>query len=55
MRYLGLELSSAFVRSPECDGVNDRFYRTPQEQVIDFHVFKNCEEAKATIIPFIQD
>jgi len=55
MKYFGLELSPAFVRSPECNGIIERFHRTLQEQVFDIHVFKNLEEARWAIAKFIED
>jgi transposase InsO family protein len=55
MRHFGLNLSPAFVRSPECNGIIERFHRTLQEQVFDVHVFKNLEEARAAIAKFIED
>jgi len=55
MQYLGLELSPAFVRSPECNGVIERFHRTLQEQVFDVNVFESIEEARVAIAKFIHD
>lgn len=55
MNYLGLALSPAFVRSPECNGVIERFYRTLQEQVFDVNCFETIEEARIAIAKFIQD
>jgi transposase InsO family protein len=53
MLFLGLELSPAFVRSPECNGVIERFHRTLQEQVFDIHCFQTIEEARIAIGKFI--
>lgn len=55
MAYLGLELSPAFVRSPECNGVIERFHRTLQEQVFDINCFETIEEARIAIAQFIKD
>jgi transposase InsO family protein len=55
MKYLGLDLSPAFVRSPECNGIIERFNRTLQEQVFDIHVFQNLDEARRVIAKFIED
>ena len=55
MNYLGLALSPAFVRSPECNGVIERFHRTLQEQVFDVNYFETIEEARIAIAKFIQD
>lgn len=52
-KYLGMEYSPAFVRSPECNGVIERFHRTLQEQVFDIHLFRNIEEAREHIGYFI--
>jgi len=45
----------AFVRSPQCNGVIDRFNRTLQEQVFDVHQFENLKEAQRAIAQFIRD
>jgi putative transposase len=55
MNYLGLALSPAFVRSPECNGVIERFHRTLQEQLFDLHCFETIDEARIAIAQFIQD
>jgi transposase InsO family protein len=52
-KYLGMEYSPAFVRSPECNGVIERFHRTLQEQVFDICRFKNLAEAREHIGYFI--
>ena len=54
LRFLGLEHSPAFVRSPECNGIIERFHRTLQEQVFDIYQFKNLEEARKVIGEFIE-
>lgn len=35
LKFLGLIYSPAFVRSPECNGIIERFHRTLNEQVFD--------------------
>jgi len=55
VKYLGLVSSPAFVRSPECNGIIERFHRTLQEQVFDVHCFENLEEARRVIAQFIED
>ena len=55
MNYLGLNLSPAFVRSPECNGVIERFNRTLQEQLFDLNCFETIDEARIAIAQFIQD
>ena len=54
LKFLGLEHSPAFVRSPECNGIIERFHRTLQEQVFDIHQFTNLEEARRVIGEFIE-
>ncbi len=54
LKFLGLKPSPAFVRSPECNGIIERFHRTLQEQVFDMHQFRNLEEARRAIAEFIE-
>jgi len=51
--YLGIIHSPAFVRSPECNGIIERFHRILQEQVFDVYCFENLEEARRVIGEFI--
>ena len=53
LKYLGLVHSPAFVRSPECNGIIERFHRTLQEQVFDVHCFASIDEAREVIAKFI--
>jgi transposase InsO family protein len=53
IKYLGMEYSPAFVRSPECNGIIERFHRILQEQLLDIYRFKNIEEAWEHIGYFI--
>lgn len=55
LKFLGLAHSPAFVRSPQCNGVIERFNRTLQEQVFDLHCFETIEEARTVIAKFIDD
>ena len=55
LKYLGLVHSPAFVRSPECNGIIERFYRTLQEQVFDIYCFDSIDEARQVIAKFIAD
>ncbi|WP_373055451.1 transposase [Zunongwangia sp. H14] len=55
MNFLGLELSKSFVRSPECNGVIERFHRTLNEQVFDINCFESFEEEKKAIDIFMTD
>lgn len=51
--YLGVRKSSAFVRSPECNGVIERFHRTLKEQLVDIYSINDLENAKQKIEEFI--
>jgi transposase InsO family protein len=55
LKFLGLAHSPAFVRSPECNGIIERFNRTLQEQVFDIHCFETIEEARVVIAKFVDD
>ena len=55
LKFLGLAYSPAFVRSPQCNGIIERFNRMLQEQVFDLHCFETIEEARAVIAKFIED
>ncbi len=55
LKFLGLASSPAFVRSPQCNGIIERFNRTLQEQVFDIHCFETIEEARQAIARFIDD
>lgn len=53
IKYLGLKYSPAFVRSPECNGIIERFHRTINEQVFKIYIFEDLEEARDIIGAFI--
>lgn len=53
LKFLGLQYSPAFVRSPQCNGIIERFHRTLDEQVFDLYVFESLEEARQFIGQFI--
>ncbi|MBW3546262.1 MAG: integrase core domain-containing protein, partial [Bacteroidetes bacterium] len=55
MSFLGLDLSKAYVRSPECNGIIERFHRTLNEQVFQVNNFDSLQEAKKDIALFIDD
>lgn len=55
MKFLGLELSKSFVRSPQCNGVIERFHRTLNEQVFDINLFNSLEEAEKAVNIFVKD
>jgi len=54
LKFLGLTHSPAFVRSPECNGIIERFNRTLQEQVFDIHSFETIDDARSVIGKFIE-
>lgn len=54
VKFLGLAQSPSFVRSPECNGIIERFNRILQEQVFDLYVFENLAEARRVISEFIE-
>jgi len=54
VKFLGLEYSPAFVRSPECNGIIERFHRTLNEQVFVGKEFESIEQAKIDIDNFIE-
>lgn len=53
VKFLGLEYSPAFVRSPECNGIIERFHRTLNEQVFAGKQFESIDQAKIDIQDFI--
>lgn len=55
MNYLGLGMSKAYVRSPECNGIIERFHRTLNEQVFAINTFRSLEEANQAIEEFIEN
>lgn len=55
MKFLGLQLSKAYVRSPECNGIIERFHRTLNEQTFQVNNYESLEEAKKGIQTFIND
>jgi transposase InsO family protein len=52
--FLGIEKSSAFVRSPQSNGVIERFHRTLKEQLLINNSVKNLEDIKQNIANFVQ-
>lgn len=55
LKYYGVIHSKAFVNSPECNGIIERFHRTLNEQVLNGCNFKNIDEAKKTVQYFIDN
>lgn len=54
LKYLGIDFSPAFVRSPECNGIIERFHRTLNEQIFHQKRFKNLAEAQKEIAAFVK-
>lgn len=54
-KYLGFGFSYALVGEPETNGVEERFHRTMKEQCIHGRIFKNLDEVRQSIKPFIED
>lgn len=52
--FLGLEYSPSFVRSPECNGIIERFHRTLNEQIFAGKEFESIKQAKVAIQQFIE-
>lgn len=55
IKFLGKEMSKAFVRSPQCNGIIERFHRTLEEQVLQVEVFTSFEKAHYSINQFINN
>ena len=54
MEFLGLRMSYAFVRSPQCNGCIERFNRTIEEEVLSVNTFETIQEAEKAIASFIE-
>lgn len=52
--FLGIEKSSAFVRSPQSNGVIERFHRTLKEQLLLNHSIEKIDDIKRSISNFVQ-
>lgn len=52
LRFLGVESSPSFVRSPEGNGVAERFIKTLKEQLLWVRRFKNVEELRQELLNF---
>lgn len=53
--YAGIEMSYTFARSPESNGIIERFHRTLEEQVFAVNQFADLEEARKALTKFIHD
>lgn len=55
MKFLGLTESKAFVRSPECNGIIERWHRTLNEQILSVNPFESLEQAIPIINEFVKN
>lgn len=53
MDHLGIEISHTWSRSPESNGIIERFHRTIEEQLFSLHDFETLEEAEKAIGEFV--
>ena len=51
--FLNITESPAFVRSPECNGIIERFHRTLEDELLSFTQFDTLEEASILSDEFI--
>lgn len=54
MKHLGIDISFSWARSPECNGIIERFHRTIQEQLFDLVEFETLDEAIIKIGEFVE-
>ncbi len=54
MSHYGIEMSHTWARSPESNGIIERFFRTIEEQLFKLHDFATLEEAEKAIGEFIE-
>ena len=52
-RYLGFDLSYAFVGQPECNGVIERWHRTLKEQLLWTRTWRTAEEVHQSVTDFV--
>lgn len=52
--FLGIHKSSAYIRSPQCNGVIERFHRTLKEQLIDIYSVDDLDKAREKVKAFIE-
>jgi len=53
MKFYGIDVSYSWARSPECNGIIERFHRTIDEQLFKMNDFETIEEAEKAIQSFI--
>jgi putative transposase len=54
LAFLGITPSPAFVRSPQCNGIIERYHRTLNEQVFYLMSFEDIEHARYEIDRFVE-
>jgi len=54
MSHYGIEMSHTWAKSPESNGIIERFFRTIEEQLFKLHDFATLEEAEKAIGDFIE-
>src|SRR5690606_7596501 len=54
LRFLGIESSPAFVRSPEGNGCSERFIRTLKEQLLWVKTFRTVEELRLALHDWVR-
>ncbi len=54
MEHYGIQISYSWARSPECNGIIERFFRTIEEQVFSINDFDTIEDAIEAIGKFIE-
>jgi transposase InsO family protein len=52
LSFLGIGSSPSFVRSPEGNGVAERFVRTLKEQLLWLQYFRTVEELRQALVAF---
>jgi len=52
--FLGIRKSSSYIRSPQCNGIIERFHKTLKEQLINIYVVEDLESAKTIMAEFIE-
>jgi transposase InsO family protein len=53
--FYGIDISYTRARSPESNGVIERFHRTLEEQVFSVHQFKSLAQARIVIAQFVKN
>ena len=53
LRFLGMTSSPAFIRTPEGNGVAERFIRTLKEQLLWVRTFQTVEELRQALLDWL--